>query len=241
MQDRIRHRGLNEAKSKKKEQEYYRLLETYARFLAPFYNLFFLAISLGGEWKLREKVTAEISPQIGDRILDLATGTGKQAISLARKKTDVVAVDLSRYMINLIKNKNKFGNLAFVISDATKLPFTDHSFDISCVSFALHDMILPVREKAVVELVRVTREKGTITIVDYSSHRTRFVRFFSSIARLYEPYYSEFARYDLENLVSNSGVRIQKEIEIFRGVGRILIGEKLSQKAKDENLNSLLL
>lgn len=216
------------------EAKYYSLLLNYARILAPFYNTFFGCLTFGAESRLRDTVADFASPQKGSRILDVATGTGKQAYVFAKKGYDVTGIDLSEDMLKVAIGQNKYENVKFEIADATRLPFEDNSFDVSCVSFALHDMILSIREKALRELVRVTKAEGTIIIVDYGLPENGFVRFFAyNIIRLYEPYYTEFIKSDLEGLLRKSGIKIENELSVLLGAGRILKAKRTNTPLSD--------
>ena len=228
----IKRRFDTDTKISEKEKEYYFLLKTYARFLAPFYNLVLASLMFGSEPKLRNRVAELANAQKSSKILDLATGTGKQALAFAKRGSDVVGVDLSEDMLGVAIRANKYDNLRFEIADATKLPFEDNSFDISCVSFALHDMIVSVRKKALGELVRVTKAEGTIIIVDYAVPKNGFIRFFAyNVIRLFEPYYNEFIRSDFENLVRKSGIQIENRFPVLWGAGRILKGKRIHKSA----------
>ena len=88
-------------------------------------------------------------------------------------------------------------------------------------------MIPSVREKALKEMVRVTKPKGTIMIVDYALPKNKMRGFlFYNIVRLYEPYYTEFIKSDLETLLKKSGINIEEELPVLLGAGRILKGTK---------------
>jgi demethylmenaquinone methyltransferase/2-methoxy-6-polyprenyl-1,4-benzoquinol methylase len=220
--------GVVQATKKTEEEAYYSLLKKYARFLAPFYDFVFEFLSLGGQSALRDKVADLAKVPIGSRILDVATGTGKQAFAFARKGFNVVGVDLSEDMLAVARRKNRYGSVEFEIADATNLPFDDNSFDMACVSFALHDMIPTIREKALKEMVRATRAKGTIMIVDYALPKNKLIRLLVyNIIKLYEPYYLEFIKSDLEELLKKSGTQIRERLPILFGAGRILKGIKM--------------
>jgi len=207
------------------EEKYYIPLKKYARILAPFYDSLTAIFS-----RLRDKVVDFTAAPEGSRILDVATGTGKQAFAFAKIGYDVTGFDLSEDMLKVAIKKNKYENVKFEIADATNLPFEDNSFDVSCVSFALHDMIPTIRERALKEIVRVTKPKGTIVIVDYAVPKNKINRFLAyNFVKLYEPYYPEFIKSDLEALIKKSGIEITKELAIFipfLGAGRILKGIK---------------
>ena len=83
-------------------------------------------------------------------------------MAFAKKGLDVVGIDISEAMLKVARKKNKYLNLKLEVADATKLSIEDNSIDVSCVSFALHDMLLSIREKALQEMVRVTKPKGII-------------------------------------------------------------------------------
>ncbi len=100
-------------------------------------------------------------------MLDVATGTGNQALAFARQGYEVTGIDLSDEMLRVARGKDGCGKTTFIDADASAIPFGDGSFDVSVISFALHDMPAPMREAALGELVRVTVTGGTIMVVDY--------------------------------------------------------------------------
>src|SRR3990172_11231407 len=124
------------------KQEYYSLVKNVFKILAPFYDTVTMPIS-----RIRDEVVGFTNARNGSRILDVGTGTGKQAFAFARKGHDVIGIDLSESMLKAAKKKNKYENVKFEVADATHLPFENDSFDVSCASFVLHDMPLTIREK----------------------------------------------------------------------------------------------
>ena len=205
------------------EKKYYLLIQKVFGVLAPFYDLVTIPIS-----RVRDKVVVLTSAAKGSRILDVATGTGQQAFAFGQRGYEVVGIDLSEAMLRVAKRKNKYGNVRFEVADATNLTFKNSSFDVSCVSFALHDMPLNVIRKTLREIVRVTRPNGKIVIVDYGLPKNRFGRFLVyRFVRLYEgQYYIKFIRYDLEDLVTTSGTNIEERISALLGAARIITGVK---------------
>ena len=202
------------------EEEYYSGLRKAARTLAPFYDAVTLPIS-----GLRHRVVDFASAGRGSRVLDVGTGTGKQAYAFAKRGYDVVGIDVSEDMLEIANKKNKYRNARFQLARATSLPFEDDSFDVSCVSFALHDMTSAVREKALKEMVRVTKPRGVIVIADYGLPRNKLGRFLVyHFVKLYEKYYPEFIKSDFEALLRGSGVEIQQWRSVLLGAGRIWRG-----------------
>lgn len=206
------------------EKEYYLLVKKVFRILAPFYDIGTMPIS-----RIRDKTVDFTDAGKGSKILDVATGTGKQAFAFAKKGYDVTGIDLSEAMLKVASKKNKYANAKFALADATNLPFKDSSFNVSCVSFALHDMPLSIREKVLKEMVRVTKPKGIIVIVDYALPENRISRFLAyHFVKLYEKeYYSQFIKSDLEALLRKSGIEIREKLPALLGTGRVLKGVNL--------------
>ncbi len=160
------------------------------------------------------------------KILDVATGTGKQAFAFARRGYDVIGVDLSEAMLKVATRKNRYGNLKLKVADATNLPFGNRSFDVACVSFALHEMPLTVREKVLGEMVRVTKAKGTIIIIDFALPDNKIGRFFIyHLVKSFEgEHYVKFMKSDLKASIEQAGIAIDGELRILLGGGRIIKG-----------------
>ncbi len=205
------------------EKEYYSLIKKVFDILAPFYDIVTMPFS-----RVRDQVVNFTNPRNGSKILDIATGTGKQAFAFAKKGYEVIGIDLSEAMLNVANKKNEYGNVKFEVADATNLPFKDDGFDVSCVSFGLHDMPLTIREKVLKEMVRVTKTKGMTVIVDYALPKNRIGRFLIyHFVNVYEgKYYSEFIKSDFETLLAKTGIEIKEELPVLLGAGKILKGIK---------------
>lgn len=129
-------------------------------------------LSLGNDRLWRVATTRAIAPRPGQRILDLAAGTGASSVSLARSGAEVVAGDFSPGMI--AEGRRRHGhvrNLTFVEADATALPFDDNSFDVVTISFGLRNVNDP--KKALAEMLRVTAPGGRLLICEFSTPQNR--------------------------------------------------------------------
>lgn len=211
------------------EEKYYFSLRNYANKLAPYYDAIFKLLTFGTEQKLRDKVVDFSGIKSGTKILDIATGTGKQALAFANNDYGVTGIDLSEDMLRVARNKKRHKVINLCLADATHLPFKDNAFNATCVSFALHDMILTIREKTLQEMARVTESNGTIIIVDYALPKNRIIRpIIFRLVKAYEPYYPEFIKSDLETLIRKSGIEITDETNTLLGAARILKGIKTS-------------
>lgn len=124
-------------------------------------------LSLGNDKLWRVATTRAVAPKPGQRILDLAAGTGASSVALARSGAEVVAADFSPGM--LAEGRRRHGgmpNLSFVEADATALPFADGEFDTVTISFGLRNVNEP--RTALAELLRVTAPGGRLVICEFS-------------------------------------------------------------------------
>lgn len=201
------------------DEEYYSYIKKWFGRWAPVYDI--IAIFLSG---VRNKVVNLVDAGNSLRILDVATGTGEQALAFAKKSRDVVGIDLSEDMLEVANKKNRYENVKFKLADATNLPFEDRHFDVSCISFALHDMPSSIRENVLKEMVRVTKPEGIIVIADYALPKNNIGRFLIyHFVKSYESrYYPEFIKSDLEAFLRKSEIEIEKEVPVLLGAGRIL-------------------
>ena len=108
----------------------------------------------------QERVLAEFLGNVeGQRILDMATGTGRAALALARRGAIVTGVDASREMLSVARARAADAGLAIEFSDGDvhALPFSDRAFDaVVCLRMLMH---VPDWRRALSELCRVTRRR----------------------------------------------------------------------------------
>jgi SAM-dependent methyltransferase len=104
----------------------------------------------------------------GDRVLDVAAGTGNAAIPAALAGADVVACDLTPELLAAGQNlaAEVGASLAWREADAEALPFGNDEFDVvmSCVGV----MFAPHHQATASELVRVCRPGGTIGLINWT-------------------------------------------------------------------------
>ena len=102
----------------------------------------------------------------GDRVLDVAAGSGNAAIPAARLGASVVANDLTPSLLE--EGRSRAGDLAVTWEegDAEALPYADGSFDV--VLSCLGVMFAPHHQAGADELVRVCRPGGTIGLLSWT-------------------------------------------------------------------------
>jgi len=138
-------------------------------------------LSLGNDRLWRIATTRAIAPRPGQRILDLAAGTGASSVALARSGAEVVAGDFSPGMI--AEGRRRHGhvpNVTFVEADAMALPFADGEFDVVTISFGLRNVNDP--KKALAEMLRVTAPGGMLLVCEFSHPQNPA---FASLYRFY--------------------------------------------------------
>lgn len=107
----------------------------------------------------------------GDRVLDLAGGTGDLAKAFAQRVGDsgtVVHTDINAAMLQQGRERllNEGIVLPTVICDAEQLPFATGSFDIVTVAFGLRNMTH--KERALAEMCRVLKPGGKLLVLEFS-------------------------------------------------------------------------
>lgn len=116
---------------------------------------------------LQEEITAFIKPSNDTKILDVATGTGRGAIALAKMGFNVTGVDLSEEMLKKARQKSKeerLENVNFELANARYLPFEDKSFDVIISLKFFHLMPNHVRRPIIEEMIRVVKPEGILLL-----------------------------------------------------------------------------
>lgn len=121
-------------------------------------------LSMGQDRRWRKEVIAAVAPQPGERVLDLAAGTGTSSQPFADAGAIVVPCDFSLGMLQVGKQARP--HLPFTAGDGTRLPFADETFDAVTISFGLRNIVDP--EAGLRELRRVTRPGGRIVVCEFS-------------------------------------------------------------------------
>lgn len=130
----------------------------YQQHVLHYYNRFAHLYDLGEFIRrgTRHKAMSLSGWQPGERVLDLCTGTGDLAITLASHGANVIGIDIARGMLRRASAKSKNMTTSWMEMDATELAFADNSFQISMLSLALHHMPLQTQLQVLRELRRVT-------------------------------------------------------------------------------------
>jgi demethylmenaquinone methyltransferase/2-methoxy-6-polyprenyl-1,4-benzoquinol methylase len=121
-------------------------------------------LSLGQDRRWRNEVIRAVAPLPGERVLDLAAGTGTSSQPFADAGAEVVPCDFSLGMLRVGKGNRP--HLPFTAGDGTRLPFADDTFDAVTISFGLRNIVDPAA--GLREMLRVTRPGGRLVVCEFS-------------------------------------------------------------------------
>jgi demethylmenaquinone methyltransferase / 2-methoxy-6-polyprenyl-1,4-benzoquinol methylase len=130
------------------------------------YDVTNTVLSMGQDrrWRRHTRQCLELEP--GQRVLDLAAGTGVSTAELRRSGAQAIACDFSLGMLRAGRANKRRRRVPFVAGDALHLPFADGAFDAATISFGLRNVAdVP---KALGELARVVRPGGRLVICEFS-------------------------------------------------------------------------
>jgi demethylmenaquinone methyltransferase/2-methoxy-6-polyprenyl-1,4-benzoquinol methylase len=139
--------------------------------VAPRYDVMNDLMSLGlhRAWKAYTVLVANVKP--GQRVLDIAGGTGDLALAFAPKvgvDGTVVHTDINEAMLREGRNRllDAGVSLPTLVCDAEHLPFREAHFDLVTVAFGLRNMTH--KEDALREMLRVLKPGGKLLVLEFS-------------------------------------------------------------------------
>lgn len=128
-----------------------------------------MSAGLHRAWKAYTVMVANVQP--GQRVLDIAGGTGDLALAFAKKvgpKGQVVHTDINEAMLRTGRDRLLDAGviLPTAVCDAEKLPFPDSHFDLVSVAFGLRNMTH--KDAALREMARVLKPGGKLLVLEFS-------------------------------------------------------------------------
>ena len=141
--------------------------------VADSYDLMNVAMSLGVHRLWKRFAVEQTGARPGQRVLDLAGGTGDLAARLARlvgPGGEVVIGDINASMLQVgrerLLDRGIAANVRFVQADAESLPFPDHSFDCITIAFGLRNVT--DKQKALQSMFRTLKPGGRLLVLEFS-------------------------------------------------------------------------
>ncbi|MGH8704796.1 MAG: class I SAM-dependent methyltransferase [Burkholderiales bacterium] len=125
-----------------------------------------MSLGLHRAWKAFTVALARVRP--GERVLDVASGSGDLARAFAQRKAEVWMSDINGRMLGLGRDRLlDAGCLAPAVQcDAERLPFREASFDCVTVGFGLRNVTR--KEAALAEMARVLKPGGRLLVLEFS-------------------------------------------------------------------------
>jgi demethylmenaquinone methyltransferase/2-methoxy-6-polyprenyl-1,4-benzoquinol methylase len=150
------------------------LVHEVFRSVAGNYDLMNDLMSLGIHRAWKADFAAHSGVQVGDRVLDLAGGTGDISALMSRRVGDagiVVLTDINEAMLDVgrrrLEDRGIVANIRCALVDAERLPFRDGEFDAVTIAFGLRNVT--DKDAALREMHRVLRPGGRVLILEFSA------------------------------------------------------------------------
>jgi demethylmenaquinone methyltransferase/2-methoxy-6-polyprenyl-1,4-benzoquinol methylase len=135
--------------------------------VAKRYDVTNTVLSFAQDRRWRRRTRDALALKAGQRVLDVAAGTGVSTAELAKSGARAVASDFSLGMLRAGARRADRKHLPFVAADALHLPFADAAFDAVTISFGLRNIVdVPA---ALAEFLRVTKPGGRLVICEFST------------------------------------------------------------------------
>ncbi len=140
--------------------------------VAAKYDVMNDAMSLGIHRLWKDAMMDWLAPRAGQRLLDVAGGTGDIAFRFLKRagRGQATVLDLTEPMLVEGRKRAEALQMAerldWVVGDAMALPFEDNSFDVYTISFGIRNVTRP--EVALAEAFRVLRPGGRLMVLEFS-------------------------------------------------------------------------
>lgn len=155
--------------------------------VASNYDVMNDAMSLGLHRAWKWFAVAQSGVQAGDRVLDLAAGSGDLSEKFAKKVGEeghVVVTDINQAMLEegrkRLTNAGIASNVEYCLVNAEKLPFEDNVFDCISISFGLRNVT--DKQTALESMVRCLKPGGRALVLEFSQPKNK------SFRRIYDAY-----------------------------------------------------
>jgi demethylmenaquinone methyltransferase/2-methoxy-6-polyprenyl-1,4-benzoquinol methylase len=157
-------------------------------------------------------------PDNDSKLLEIAIGTGKNSILLAKNKPkiNIIGIDLSDEMLKIAKNnimKEKIKNIELMKMDGTNMTFRDETFDFITISLLFHELPEQVANKILSECIKKLKHNGKLYILEWEEPKKIIQKIMFLPIKIFEPKeYKIFMKKDLNAYFDKNGFQI-KSIE----------------------------
>ena len=172
-------------------------------------------------------------PSKGMDILDVGCGTGSHLQLYQRYGCNLYGIDRSPAMLEVAQARLG-DSIQLDLSDATKMPYEDHKFDLIISMLSLHEMAHQTRSGVLIEMKRVLKDDGHILLIDFHSGPyqplqgwiSKLIIFFSELAAGQEHFknYRQFiATKGLSTLATQHDLKVEKQNILAGGTFTIFL------------------
>ena len=217
--------------------------------IASTYDLLNFTLSFSMDERWRKTVISSLNIKDGDKVLDIATGTGDMATRACKTAgCTVTGLDISRRMLDIAAQKNKNFLRHFLITegDALAMPFSNETFDHAMTAFGIRNMSdLPT---FLGEVFRALKDGGKMAVLElsvpsYPPWKWVYLAYFKTILPLVGGLVSgDFKAYrylrdsvmgfpppgELERLMKESGFEVIQSSPLFFEIAHIYLLEKVA-------------
>lgn len=218
--------------------------------IAPYYDKICHILSFNIDRLWRKRLVKLVATRKPINIVDIATGTGDIAISMAKNipNTQIIGIDLSKEMLRVAQLKIERlcikSNIRLLCEDAENLSLPSNSFDAVTISFGIKNF--ENIDKGLSECCRILREGGSLFVMGFSTPKHKvfnvLYRFYSKnilpvIGRviskdnkaytyLPESIVEFYQKDEFTELLQNNGFNNCTAISLTNGIAHIYIGVK---------------
>ncbi len=206
--------------------------------IAPRYDLLNRLITFGLDTKWRKKTVKHINTHPGEKILDVACGTGDLCNSLRKAGMKAIGMDFSRGML-----KSFNSNAPLINGDALKIPIHNSSVDGVTCGFALRNFldINPFLN----EVARILKPGSRVALLEVDEPGNRYMKmghsfYFNKIVPFIGGLFSDKAAYsylprsvvylpkedEIIKMIERSGLSNVKKFRLTGGIAQLLVAEK---------------
>ncbi len=140
--------------------------------IAPRYDLLNRIMTLGLDQSWRRAALDAVGLKPGERVVDLATGTGDLAELACARGAQAIGVDFAGGMLRAARGRRPYG--LFVQADACQLPFGDASAAVVTCGFALRNFT--DLNAVFAECARILEPGGRLVLLEVDEPRSRLLR-----------------------------------------------------------------
>jgi ubiquinone/menaquinone biosynthesis C-methylase UbiE len=199
--------------------------------IAPYYDISVDLPTFGLYAKFLKRAVTMLTPQKGEKILDLCSGTGRAASWMAQavgEEGEVVGMDVAKRMVEVATNRyRRLGNLIFLQKDVTQSWGYQNHFDGIFTSFAFHELTEAKRSGILEQSYLALKERGRMVIADFNPEISgRSKTFLLIFFKLFERDNLNFFSIDQKEMLKKVGFKGIKVFPVVAGILQISLALK---------------